>query len=170
VTSRSRVDEPGRNPDPIDGAADTALEDVAHAQVSAGLPGIGTVRVRRTRAVSDDENGPYARQPRNDVVDNALGEVTLIGIAAHIPERQHGNGRVCRQRKCQRLTSRGKGRNLEGVTQAILEDLDVEIPVETTEARPVRRDDLREKREIVVRGYLDADAQRLTTDLSMPTT
>jgi transposase InsO family protein len=40
-----------------------------------------------------------ARQRRNDLVNHAVGEVLLLGIAAHILKRQDGNGRLVGQRQ-----------------------------------------------------------------------
>ena len=37
------------------------------------------------------------RQRRNDFFDHAVGEVLLLGIAAHVLERQHGDRRFVGQ-------------------------------------------------------------------------
>jgi len=54
--------------------------------------------VRKTRIAGDDEQPPYARECGDDLLDHAVGEIFLLGVAAHILEGQDGDRRLVGQR------------------------------------------------------------------------
>ena len=53
--------------------------------------------VGEARIAGDHEQRLEARQRGDDVLDHAVGEILLLGIAAHVLERQHGDGRLVGQ-------------------------------------------------------------------------
>jgi hypothetical protein len=90
-----RVDELRGDPDPASGLADATLEHVAHAEALADLADIDVLALEREgRVAGDDEELRELRQRGDDVLGNAVGEILLFGIAAHVGERQHGDRRT----------------------------------------------------------------------------
>jgi hypothetical protein len=63
--------------------------------------------VDETRIARDHEQPLDARQTRNDVFDHPVGEILLLGVAAHVLERQHRDGRLVGQREASGLGRRG---------------------------------------------------------------
>ena len=75
--------------------ADATFQDVTNAQLATDLPDVRRFAlVGEGRVARDDEQRFEARQRRDDVLDDAVGEVLLLGIAAHVLERQHRDGRL----------------------------------------------------------------------------
>src|SRR3712207_8193872 len=60
------------------------------------------------RVAGDDEEGPEARQGRDDVLDDPVGQIFLLRIPAHVGEREHRDGGAIQQGDRMRLT-RGAG-------------------------------------------------------------
>jgi hypothetical protein len=56
----------------------------------------------------DDAQPRELRQRRQDVVDEAGAEIVLLGVAAHVFERQHGDGRLFRRRRGGGALARGR--------------------------------------------------------------
>src|SRR6516165_10563197 len=87
-------------------AAHAAFEHVAHTKLTAdpsdvgGFPLVGKARIAR-----DDEQPFDARQSGDDVLDHAVDKIILLGITAHIGERQYSDRRPVGQRQwcCCRL-------------------------------------------------------------------
>src|SRR3984957_14579733 len=52
--------------------------------------------VSEARIASDDEQTANARQCGTDLLDHAVGEILLLGIARHVLEGQHRDGRLVR--------------------------------------------------------------------------
>lgn len=73
--------------------AHAAFQHVAHAEFAPDLLHIHRAAlVGEARVPRDDEQPADARQAGDDVLDHAVGEIVLIGIAAQVDERQHGDG------------------------------------------------------------------------------
>ena len=74
--------------------AHAAFDEVAHAKFAprADHVDIGSAEARRGIA-RHHMHLPEARELGDDVLGDAVGEILLFGIAAHVGERQHGDGR-----------------------------------------------------------------------------
>jgi hypothetical protein len=78
--------------DPVAGPAQTAFENIAHAQLAAGLLHVdGAALVDKGRVAGDHEQPFDPRQPGDDVLDDAVDEILLLRVRTHIVERQHPN-------------------------------------------------------------------------------
>jgi hypothetical protein len=53
--------------------------------------------VGKGRIARDHEQAAIARQRDDDVLDQPIDELLLFGIAAHVLEGQHGDGRLVRE-------------------------------------------------------------------------
>ncbi len=85
------------------GLAHAALEHVAHAELAADLLHVdGPALVGEARVAGDHEQPADARQRGDDVLDDAVGEVLLLRVAAHVLERQHGDRRLVGKRRAVR--------------------------------------------------------------------
>lgn len=86
-------DELRRDAQPISRLADTALEDMIDAQPLAdGLYiGVLALEVERRRTRSDVQP-PHLRECIQDFLGDAIAEIFLFRIGAHIDERQDGDG------------------------------------------------------------------------------
>ena len=84
-----RIDELRADAQPLAGAAHAAFEHVADAELARDLFHVDrTVLVDERRVAGDDEQPADAGEPGDQVLGNAVGKILLIGIAAHIGERQ----------------------------------------------------------------------------------
>src|SRR5206468_11165100 len=69
-----------------------ALEHIAHAEFIGDFTDISGISLeRKARIAGDDKEPPLARQTRDDVLGEAVGEVFLYRIAAPILKWQHRN-------------------------------------------------------------------------------
>src|SRR6476620_6935221 len=69
------------------------FEHVAHTERSRHVLHIyGLALVSEGRITRDHEQPTDAAQFGDDVLDDAVGKVFLLRIAAHVLERQHGDG------------------------------------------------------------------------------
>ena len=74
--------------------AHAALKRVAHTQLAAYLPYIDRLAFVGEGAVTcDDEQRLEARRRGDDVLYDTVGKVFLVGIVAHVGERQYRDGR-----------------------------------------------------------------------------
>ena len=74
--------------------AHAAFEHVAHAEVGGDLPQVYRFAlVHERRVARDDEEPAQLRQRRDDVLADAVGEIFLFGIAAHVGEWEHRDRR-----------------------------------------------------------------------------
>jgi hypothetical protein len=72
--------------------AHTALEHVANAEIARDLAHVGRlVLVDEGRVAGDDEQPAEPCKSGDDVLGQAVGEEVVLGIPAHIDERQHRN-------------------------------------------------------------------------------
>jgi hypothetical protein len=84
-----RVDELARDPEPLPGRPDAALEHVAHPEIARDLADIhGPALVDEGRVARDHEEPAQPRERGDDVLAQSVGEEILRGIAAEIGERQ----------------------------------------------------------------------------------
>src|SRR4051794_2451528 len=72
--------------------ADAALKDISHAQFTAHLANVRRCPfVYEARVPGDHEELLRPRQRGDDVLDDAVGEVLLLRVAAHVLERQYSD-------------------------------------------------------------------------------
>jgi hypothetical protein len=82
------------------GLAHRAFEHITDAKLARdllhidGLPFVGEARI-----AGDHEEPADAREGRNDLLDHAVGEIFLLGVAAHIGKRQYRDRRLVGERK-----------------------------------------------------------------------
>ena len=88
------VDELARNADARGGFAHTAFEDEIGAQLSAdALHFHGLTFVGERRVTCDDRQRRNLREIGDDVFGDAVAEIFLLRIAAHVREWEDGDGR-----------------------------------------------------------------------------
>ena len=84
------IDELGGDAHAVAGAADAALDHVAGAERAADLAHVRALAAEGERGVAGDHHEvAEARELRDDVLGDAVAEVGLFRIAAHVVERQH---------------------------------------------------------------------------------
>ena len=99
VVAAFGVDELGGDSDAIARLAHAAFQDITNAEVGRHLAHIGRLALVGEGGVArDDEQTGHRGQQRDDVLGHAVGEILLFGVAAHIVERQHGDGWFPRRR------------------------------------------------------------------------
>ena len=78
----------------------TAFEDVAHAEAPPDLADVDVLAFEGERGIArDDEELRELRQRRDDVFRDAVGEIFLLRVAAHVGEGQHGDRGLAGQRR-----------------------------------------------------------------------
>src|SRR4051812_42258337 len=78
----------------------TAFEYVANPQLPPNQTDIdGFSLVREGGVSSDYEQAAVTRQGRDNVLDQPIDKIFLLGIAAHVLERQHGDRRLVGNRQ-----------------------------------------------------------------------
>src|SRR5215831_7173853 len=98
MCSGSGLDELACDTDLAASLSDTAFERVADAQLSSDLLDVNSLSlVGEARIAGDDKKRFEARERGDDVLHHAICEVFLLGIARHVLEWQHGNGRLVRK-------------------------------------------------------------------------
>jgi hypothetical protein len=84
------LDQLRSDTDAVAGFAQAAFEHIAHTQLTADLLHIDRLAfVGEARITGDDEQRRIARQCGDHVLGDAVSEVFLLRVAAHILERQH---------------------------------------------------------------------------------
>src|SRR5215510_10987490 len=69
------------------------FEDVAHAERTPDLLDIGgSALEREARIASDDEQRFELRERGDDLLNHPVGKILLLGLAAYVLEREHGDG------------------------------------------------------------------------------
>jgi hypothetical protein len=92
IRSRRCVDQLTANAQAVARLAHASLEDIAHPQFAPDLLYVhGAAFVGKARIARDHEQVPEAPQGLDDVFHDAVREVFLIGVIAHVLEGQHGN-------------------------------------------------------------------------------
>jgi hypothetical protein len=95
-----RIDQLGGDAQAVAGLSHAALQHVSDAEFGGDLLHVdGAVLVGEARIAGDNEEPRHARQRRNDVLGHAVGEKILVGIVAHIVERQDRDGGLVGQRR-----------------------------------------------------------------------
>ena len=94
------VDELRGDANAVPGFAHAAFEHVAHAKFAADLAHVDRLAlVGERRVARDDEQPARSRQRRDDILGDAVGEILLLRIAAHVLEGQHRDRRLGRKRR-----------------------------------------------------------------------
>src|SRR5215213_9181949 len=97
----SRFDQLGGDAYALPSLAHTTLEDIADSKIAADFLQVdGFPFVSKCRIAGDHKEPSPLRQCRDDVLSNAVNEIILFGIVAHIVKRQDGDRRPFGQ--CQR--------------------------------------------------------------------
>ncbi|MCY1231781.1 hypothetical protein D9M72_442410 [compost metagenome] len=92
MTARRAVDHLGVDADAVGGAAHAAFKNIAHTKFLAHLADIRRLAlVGKGGIAGDDEEAGNLREIGDDVLGDAVGEITLLRIAGHVVERQHGD-------------------------------------------------------------------------------
>ena len=95
VCASTGVDELRADADAITAAADAAFQHVADTQFATDLADIDRFALVLEAGVArDDEQLREPRQLHNDVICDAVREIALLGIAAHIGERKDSDRRL----------------------------------------------------------------------------
>src|SRR5712671_4657341 len=106
----SGLDQLCSNAHALAGLAHGAFQDVAYAQLPADLLHVYSPPfVSEARIAGDNEEPADARKRSDDLLDHSVAEIFLLGVAAHVLERQHGDRRLfgqCWQRLRQFLITR----------------------------------------------------------------
>ena len=167
---RRRLDQLRGYPHPIAGPAHAAFKHVADPQVT---PDIGDA----DRAALVDEGGiardhdqlREAGQRGEDVLGKAVGEIFLLGIAAQIGERQHGDRRLVVQGQGLGRTMRGRlrdgDRRCHRIAKPEHEGLDRAGDVLQAERSEFLEDQAEPVLHMVAHRPRDADATRRTLGL-----
>jgi len=86
--------------------ADAAFHHVTHAQFAADLLDVRRAPfVSEARIARDHEQPAHVTQCGDDVLDDAVREVLLLRVIAHVLEGQHGDRRLVRKRRTVRAAS-----------------------------------------------------------------
>src|SRR5262249_52898404 len=84
--------------------ANRTFQDVADTEFAAHPLHVDRLAfVSEGRIAGDDEEPADARERSDDLLDHAVGEVFLFGVAAHVREWQNRNGRLVGERYGGRL-------------------------------------------------------------------
>jgi hypothetical protein len=101
------LDQLRGDPNPVSGPSNAAFENVTNSELSSDIRNInGLPLVGGRRASRDNDKIASLGQQRDGVFGHPVCEVFLLGIAAHIDERQHRDGRLVRAPR--RLARSGK--------------------------------------------------------------
>src|SRR5262245_7502367 len=88
------LDQLGCNSGSSTTLANTAFDDIAHAQFLPDLSDVHRPTLEHEAGVArDDKEAAVAAKLGDYVFGNAIGEVFLLGVARHVHERQHGDRR-----------------------------------------------------------------------------
>src|ERR1700730_16314930 len=95
-----RVDKLRGNPHSAAGFAYRAFEDVADAELAPDLLHVNClVFVGEARIAGDDEEPSDAGERGDYLLDHAVGEILLLGVAAYVLEWHHRQRRLIGQRR-----------------------------------------------------------------------
>src|SRR6516225_2436232 len=95
-----RFDQLRADAHPPTALSDRAFQNVAHAQLATDLLYVDRLALVGEGAVASDHEKPSdAAECRNYLLDHAVGEILLLGVAGQVLERQHRNRRFVWQRQ-----------------------------------------------------------------------
>jgi len=103
VSAGRRVDQLPADTHPVGGFAHAAFEHVAHAELLRHLLHIDRLALVGKGGIAGDDKEP--RQPgdrRRDLLDHAIDEIVLLGIAGQVLKGQDRQRRLVRERQCGR--------------------------------------------------------------------
>src|SRR5206468_803247 len=93
VTAGLAMNQLGRDSHLVPGLADAALKDVGDAKFSRDLADIHRLPLEcESRVAGNHFQGRDFRQVGRDIFADAIAEVTLLGVAAHVLEWKHAHG------------------------------------------------------------------------------
>src|SRR5208282_59783 len=77
--------------------AHAAFEHIAHPELASDLANVWRLALVSEARISRDHEQPFdARQAGDDVLNHAVDKIILLGISAHVLERQHRDRRSVR--------------------------------------------------------------------------
>ena len=95
-----RLDKLASNTQAIARPTYTSFQHVAHAKLLPHMPYVhGATFVRKGRVAGNYEQPADPGERSYDVLYQAIDKVLLLGVAAHVIERQHGERRFVGQRQ-----------------------------------------------------------------------
>jgi hypothetical protein len=93
------IDELRRDAEPVGAAANAAFEHVAHAKLARDLPHVDRFAlVSEARIARDHQEAADFRERGDDVLGKPVGEMLLLGVGAHVLERQDRDRRLFGER------------------------------------------------------------------------
>src|SRR5215472_14910552 len=99
MRTRPAVDKLPGNAHAVRGLTDAALKNVAHAEFAADLlHGHRLALIGEAGVPGDYEQPPHARERGDDLLHDAIGEILLLRVTAHILEWKHRYRRFVRER------------------------------------------------------------------------
>src|SRR6516165_171476 len=76
------------------------LKDIAHAKSAPDFLDIDSLAFEGEARITGDHEQPFEPRERCDYfLNHAIREILLLGIAAHVLERQHGDGGLVGERE-----------------------------------------------------------------------
>src|SRR5262245_53486044 len=113
MSTGCRIHELAKETQTIAPAPNTAFKDVAHPKLPPDLTYIDRLALVDERGIPRDDEQPMTTRKRSDdFFRHAVGEIFLLGIIAHVDERQNSNRRAIRYRERVGLLG-GIGRNCD---------------------------------------------------------
>ena len=98
------IDQLRRDPDLIVCLADAAFQHVAHTHLPTRILHLHRLALVGKRGVaSDDKEAGDLGEVSGNVLGDAVAEILLLGIVAHVDEGQHDDGGFVGQGKRRRL-------------------------------------------------------------------
>src|SRR6516162_3023976 len=98
-----RIDKLAADAHPLPGPAHAALENIADTKLAADLLWVdGFSFIGECGIAGDDEKPAPFRQRSDDVLGDAVDEIFLLEIAAHVLKRQDGDRRPVARRPWRR--------------------------------------------------------------------
>src|SRR5215471_18566474 len=87
------IDELRRHSDPVSGFAHATFQHVSDAELTPNFAHIrGLTLPLEAGIASNDKQAAEPRQLGDDVLNNAVAKVFLLGISTHVGEGEHRNG------------------------------------------------------------------------------
>src|SRR5215212_7664588 len=92
MIARRAIDQLRGDPNAAAGLAHAALEDVTHAELAGEVANIDRLSLEGEGGVPGRyRQSRHLRQIGCDVLADAVAEIFLLGVAAHVRKRQHAN-------------------------------------------------------------------------------
>src|SRR5215813_6079663 len=113
---RSLHKQPG-NAYTTSGFSHASFQHIADTEFSTHLPYVDGVPPVSEAGATNDEQGLEPRQCGNDFFGHAIGEILLLGVAAHVLEREHGDRRLVGQRRWALSPNNTRGSRLSRFTR-----------------------------------------------------